>query len=80
MAEYGFPPVFPEEEEPTETKEEVKEIKIENKAKGKKSKAAAKQGVRKNKYGSIAARKKIGVNYCALMKLRPFTPINIKFV
>jgi len=44
MAEYGFPPVFPEEEEPTETKEEVKEIKIENKAKGKKSKAAAKQG------------------------------------
>jgi len=44
MEEYGFPPVFPEDEEQAEVKEEVKEIKIENKAKGKKSKAAAKQG------------------------------------
>ena len=44
MEEYGFPPVFPEEDEQAEVKEEVKEIKIENKAKGKKSKAAAKQG------------------------------------
>ncbi len=45
MKEYGVPPVFPEEEEQTEVKEEPKEIKIENKAKGKKSKAAAKQGL-----------------------------------
>jgi len=44
MEEYGYPPVFPEEEEKEEVKEEDKEIKIENKAKGKKSKAAAKQG------------------------------------
>lgn len=44
MEEFGNPPDFPEEEEPSETKVEEKEIKIENKAKGKRSKAAAKSG------------------------------------
>ena len=45
MEEYGFPPVFPDEEEQVEVKEEPKEFKIENKAKGKRSKAVAKQGL-----------------------------------
>lgn len=44
MEDFGYPPVFPVETEEVEVEEVFKEIKIVDKSKGKKSKAAAKAG------------------------------------
>ncbi|KAG8128680.1 hypothetical protein E2320_015510 [Naja naja] len=51
MELYGYPPEFPDEEEEEEEEETKQEVVIKDKAKGKKSKAAAKAGSSKYQWG-----------------------------